>query len=302
MNAQPTSRGPLRRYLEARGVLGRIERPHVTARMLTSDGVGLEGSYLPGPSGDGMAVLLAHGFAANRRKPAYARLATTLAEHATVLTIDLRGHGGSGGACTLGDREARDIEAAVRWLRGVGHDRVVAVGVSMGATAVLHAVSGGSGRQGDGAGARRRDLEVVGVVTVSAPAWFRDPPDTLPLQRLHGVWTSPVRRHALRMGLGVHLDGPAAWTSPPHPVEMLGRVRVPFLAVHGHDDPYFPATDAAALVAAAGGQSVGWLEPTGFGHAEDGFTPAFGQRVGLAITELSATGAFPARQTLLRRA
>ncbi len=275
----------MRRYLEARGVVGRIDRPHVTARLVTADGVALEGSYLSGPGSGEVAVLLAHGFAANRRKPAYARLAVALAQHAPVLTVDLRGHGGSGGACTLGDREARDIEAALRWLRGVGHDRVVAVGVSMGATAVLHAAAGGAA--------------VDGVVTVSAPGWFRDPPDTVPLQRLHGVWVSPVRRRALRMGLGVRLDGPAGWSSPPHPVEMLDGVSVAYLAVHGHGDPYFPASDGAALVAAAGDGAVGWLEPAGFGHAEDGFTPAFNRRLGGAIATWQATGTFPTRDASL---
>ncbi len=283
MTAEPATRGPLRRYLEARGVVGRIDRPHVTARFQTTDGVALEGSYLPGPGTGDVAVLLAHGFAANRRKPAYARLASTLAEHAPVLTIDLRGHGGSAGACTLGDREARDVEAALHWLRGVGHDRVVAVGVSMGATAVLHAVAGGAA--------------VDGVVTVSAPGWFRDPPDTVPLQRLHDVWVSPVRRQALWWGLGVRLDGPAEWSSPPHPVQMLGGVSMAYLAVHGHDDPYFPASDATALVAAGGDGAVGWLEPAGFGHAEDGFTPAFNRRLGAAIITWQTTGAFPTRDT-----
>ena len=277
----------MRRYLEARGVVGRIDRPHVTARLVTTDGVALEGSYLPGPGTGDVAVLLAHGFAANRRKPAYARLASALADQAPVLTIDLRGHGASGGACTLGDREARDVEAALLWLRGVGHDRVVAVGVSMGATAVLHAVAGGAA--------------VGGVVTVSAPGWFRDPPDTVPLKRLHGVWVSPLRRRALRVGLGVRLDGPAGWSSPPHPVQMLEAVSVAYLAVHGHDDPYFPASDGAALVAAAGDTAVAWMEPAGFGHAEDGFTPVFNRRLGAAIATWQSTGRFPSRDDSVSR-
>jgi uncharacterized protein len=275
----------MRRYLEARGVVGRIDRPHVTARLLTTDGVALEGSYLTGSGTGDIAVLLAHGFAANRRKPAYARLASALAEQAPVLTIDLRGHGGSAGACTLGDREARDVEAALHWLRGVGHDRVVALGVSMGATAVLHAVAAGA--------------VVDGMITVSAPGWFRDPPDTVPLQRLHDVWSSPVRRRALRVGLGVRLEGPEGWSSPPHPVEMLEGVSVPYLAVHGHDDAYFPASDGAALVAAAGDAALGWLEPAGFGHAEDGFSPAFNRRLSAAIATWQTTGAFPTREASL---
>lgn len=285
MLSPPTARGPVRRFLETRGVVGRIEPPHSTARFVTTDDVPLVGSYLPGPGPGGPAVLLAHGFAANRRKPAYARLAATLATRTPVLTIDLRGHGESGGACTLGDREHLDIEAALTWLRGFGHDRIVAVGVSMGATAVLHAVSGSA--------------DLAGLATVSAPGWFRDPPDTAPLQRLHDVWTSPARRRALQVGLGVRLAGPDSWSSPPHPVEMLAGVPVPYLAVHGRDDPYFPASDGAALVAAAAGPAVGWLEPAGFGHAEDGFTDAFNRRLAHAAVAVDTRGAFPSREASL---
>lgn len=281
MPSPPTVRGPMRRFLEARGVVGRIASAHVTARFVAADGVPLVGSYLPGPGPVRPAVLLVHGFAANRRKPAYARLAAALGTRASVLTIDLRGHGDSGGACTLGDSEHLDIEAALTWLRGFGHDRIVAVGVSMGATAVLHAVSGGE--------------RLAGVATVSAPAWFRDPPDTAPLRRLHDVWTSPTRRRALLVALGVRLAGPDAWSSPPHPVEMLAGVSVPYLAVHGHDDPYFPATDGLALVAAAAGPAIGWLEPTGFGHAEDGFAHPFNRRLAHAVLAADAVGRFPSR-------
>lgn len=285
MPSPPTVRGPVRRFLEARGIVGRITSAHVTARFETADGVPLVGSYLPGPGPVQPAVLLVHGFAASRRKPAYARLAVALGAQAPVLTIDLRGHGDSGGVCTLGDAEHLDVEAALTWLRGFGHDRVLAVGVSMGATAVLHAVSEGA--------------ELAGMATVSAPGWFRDPPDTAPLQRLHDVWTSPARRRALQAALGVCLAGPDAWSSPPHPVEMLAGASIPYLAVHGHDDAYFPATDGAALVAAAAGPAVGWLEPAGFGHAEDGFTPTFNRRLARAVLVADALGSFPSREASL---
>lgn len=283
-------RSLLRRYLEVRGAVGRIHRPVIGARMVASDGVVVRGSYLASPAVSG-AVLLVHGFAANRRKPAYARLAESLAEVAPVLTIDLRGHGGSGGRSTLGDQEARDVEAAVTWLRRVGHDRVVLVGASMGATAVLHAASLGA------AGA-----DVAGVVAISAPARFRRPPETSrALTQLHGVWVSPARRAVLRAGFGVALAGPSAWSDPPHPEEMVAAIQAPLLVVHGDDDGYFPPEDADRLVAAAAGPAVVWHEPIGFGHAEDGFSPDVRQRLAAAVAAVLAEGRFPPRGELRAR-
>jgi uncharacterized protein len=226
-------------------------------------------------------VLLAHGFAANRRKPAYARLADGLASRLPVLALDLRGHGGSAGWCTLGDREALDVEAGVAWLHAMGHRRVVVVGLSMGGTAVLHAASNG--------------LEVEGVVTISAPARFRDEPENDPTRRLKRIWESPSQRQMMRFGLGVRLAGPARWRRPEHPVLMAARVRVPTLVVHGEDDAYFPVADAEGLASAVAGPARLWMEPAGFGHAEDGLTPAFVDALGGAIQVALVDGEFPSR-------
>lgn len=283
-------RGPLRRYLETRGLLGVHQAPHVDTRLVTADGARLAGTYLAGPngpSGDGprlggeVAVLLLHGFAANRRKPAYARLADGLARHVPVLALDLRGHGGSSGVSTLGDREVADVVAGIGWLHRFGHPRVVVMGWSMGATAALHAASRGA------------DLDAV--VTVSAPAWFRAPAENAATRRLERVWHSPLQRQALRRLLGVSLAPPSAWSDPPHPVEMAATITRPLLVVHGADDGYFPVTDAQALVAAAGGDTQLWIEPAGFGHAEDGITPAFVDALGRAVVEVAATGRYPSR-------
>lgn len=282
-------RGPVRRYLEARGVVGGLPGPRVQARLRAEDGTRLTGTYLPGPGGGQAvarrqattAVLLLHGFGANHRKPAYARLATGLARRAPVLAVDLRGHGRSGGRSTLGDHEVGDVAAGVRWLRSFGHDEVVLVGLSMGGTAALHAAAAG--------------VPVAAVVTISAPAWFRDRAETPPMQRLEGVWHSPSQRMLLRLLVGITLAGPDAWRSPPHPAEMAAAFRVPLLVVHGRDDAYFPVSDARALVAARGDGAVLWEEPAGFGHAEDGLLPGFVAALGDAIVEVAASGRFPAR-------
>jgi uncharacterized protein len=277
----PGRRGPVRRYLETRGVLGGHAAMHATARLQAADGTRLAGTYLPGPARAPAAVLLVHGFAAHRRKPAYARLADGLARSLPVLALDLRGHGGSAGTSTLGDEEAGDVLAGVEWLHGVGHPRVVAVGLSMGGTSVLHAAS--------------RGAPVAAVVTVSAPAWFRSEPDTDALRRLHTVWARRSGRTGLRVALGVRVAGPDRWQHPPHPADMATRIRVPLLVVHGADDAYFPPSDADALHAAAAGRSVVWHEPDGFGHAEDGISNGLVDRLGRAIATVARTGRFPPR-------
>jgi uncharacterized protein len=276
----PRQRRALRRWLETRGVLGGHERPHVTTRLIADDGTVLAGTYLPAAGGPA-AVLLVHGFGAHRRKPAYARLADGLGSRLPVLALDLRGHGDSGGWSTLGDREAHDVAAGIRWLRHVGHQRVVVVGLSMGATAAMHAATGVE--------------EPEALVLVSATSRFRPTPETEPMRRLAAVWRSPSRRRALRLAVGVRLAGPEAWGPPPHPVQLVARSGRPVLVVHGDDDPYFPPSDAHELVAASAGHAALWIEPEGFGHAEDGLTPTFIARLGAAIDSMLTTGRFPER-------
>ena len=274
----PRRRGVLRRYLETRGLVGGHDRPHLTTRLTAADGTRLVGSYLPSGGGPA-AVLVVHGFGAHRRKPAYARLADGLSWRLPVLSLDLRGHGASEGWSTLGDREAADVVAGVRWLQRLGHPRVVVIGSSMGATAAMHAAAG--------------DLDLAGLVVVSATSRFRDEPDTEPMRRLAAIWRSPSRRHALRLLVGVQLAGPEAWGPPPHPVDLVARVTSPLLVVHGDDDAYFPAADARDLARAAAGPVSLWLEPPGFGHAEDGLTPAFVVRLAGAVEHVLAAGRFP---------
>ncbi|MFP4636456.1 MAG: alpha/beta hydrolase [Nitriliruptoraceae bacterium] len=299
--AEPRGRRPWRRFAEARGWLGGFGGTTVTARLSASDGTRLVGSLLPGPMQHGAAIVLAHGFGASRRKPAYARLAEGLATTAPVLSLDLRGHGGSGGASTLGDLERADVAAAARWLAGLGLGRVVLVGASMGATAVLHAAArelgdrGQLGDSGDVEVAASRPMEVAGLVLISAPAWFRDPAPAGPLRRLERVWHDPLRRTALGVGLGIRLAPPSAWTGPPAPSELLGRIAAPILVVHGEDDAYFPLDDAFTLHAAARGPAQLWVEPVGFGHAEDGLSAAMVARLTGAVDQVLSEGVFPPR-------
>ncbi len=269
-------------FLETRGVVGQHAAPHEVVRVRATDGVRLTASHLPGPTAAGPAVLLLHGFGAHRRKPAYAGFADHLSEHVTVLSLDLRGHGRSDGASTLGADERHDVAGGVAWLRAHGHGWVAVIGALMGATSAATALDAGLG--------------VDAVVMISGPAWLRDEPPSEAMQRLKRAWESRVARGAMWVGLGIRVVPPQHWVAPRHPVDAIAGAEVPLLVVHGEDDAYFPMGDAEAL--AASGAGVLWREPAPFGHAEDGLDHhgRFAARVVAALDAVRAGHPFPERE------
>jgi uncharacterized protein len=264
-----------------RGIVGGPSRPHRSVDLVADDGTALAASLIDPPRVGAPSAVLAHGFAARADKPAYARLADGLAARFGVLSLDLRGHGGSAGQCTFGDDEALDVEAAVRWLRENSGGPVVLVGVSMGGTAVLHALA--------------RGLDVEAAALISTPAFFGRT-STPPLAQLDDLWRSGWKRRALAVATGVRLRGPEHWNGLEHPVDLAARTDVPLLVVHGEDDHFFPPSDAEALVGAAGGPTTLWHEQVGFGHAEDGLTPSFSRQVGRALEIAVIDGRVPDRR------
>lgn len=123
-----------------------------TVRFSTADNQQLEGSLL----GEGArGVVLAHMRGRDRSTwQPFAELAAGQGYH--VLTFDFRGYGGS-----TGDRDTElpiDIAAAVGFLESQGAERVVVMGASMGGTAAINAAT---------------DLDLAGVVSLSAPANFQ---------------------------------------------------------------------------------------------------------------------------------
>ena len=290
--AQPApaeQRGPVRRLLDVWGFVPGLAVPHEDVRVVTRDGVRLAGSYVHGPpepaAGTRPAVLLAHGFAGHRRKPSYAALAEGLARDVAVLSLDLRGHGESAGRCSLGDREVLDVRAGVAWLRQTGHDWVGVVGVSMGASAALRAA--GLGPPG----------LVDAVCAISGPAEFLG--HTTPaVEALARTMTSTPWRLLAEAAWHVRLA--RQWGHPASAVSVTGRIApTPVLLVHGRDDHYFGPDHAQRLYAAARPPRTLWLEPDGFGHAEDGLSPPFVVRLRAALAEVRAAGAWPARGACL---
>ena len=160
-------------------------------------------------------------------------IARVLAESAGVLSLDFRGHGGSGGCTTLGRDEVLDVAAVVGHARRLGYARVVTLGFSMGAGVVVrHA-------------ALHRGVDAV--VAVSGPSrWnYRG---TSAMRLVHSLVNTRAGRWGLatRRGTRVcsHMREPLA--EPPDAV--AGRIApVPLLVVHGDADRYFPLEHARWL-------------------------------------------------------
>lgn len=266
------------RLLDVWGLGPGFSAPVVEVAVTTRDDVRLAASLLAGDRTP--AVVVAHGFGAHRRKAAYVRLAERLAADHAVLSLDLRGHGTSRGRSTLGDREALDLRAAAAWLRARGHDWVGVVGTSMGGTAALRCAAGSGHGPFDA------------VCTISAPAEFVSN-GSPPVRALSTMVTSTTWRMLVERGMRVRVA--RGWSDPHDAVALAGRVRpVPLLLVHGADDHYFPVDHGERLAHAAGPEAVLWVEPEGFGHAEDGFSDAFVERLAAALVSCRRSGRWPA--------
>jgi predicted acyl esterase len=108
------------------------------------DGVSLASTLYtppgPAPPGGRPAILLLHGLGGVRASMNSIAEQFFASYGYSVLTVDARGHGGSGGVSTLaGSRELADYAAALSWLRlrpGVNDSRIGALGYSLGGGSV----------------------------------------------------------------------------------------------------------------------------------------------------------------------
>jgi pimeloyl-ACP methyl ester carboxylesterase len=203
--------------------------------LTAADGVRLAvRRWTAGGAPRGVGVAMAHGLAGRKDAPELVAVAERLrADGYEVIAHDSRGHGGSDGSCTLGHDEALDVAAVVDELRQ-RVDRVVLVGASMGAIAVLRAASD--------------DRTVDGVVVVSSPAWWRIPRSLSGVAAVALTQTGPGRALARRR-MGVAL-APAFERGAP-PEVLAARLAAPLAIVHGLRDRFLPVRAAERLAAVA---------------------------------------------------
>jgi pimeloyl-ACP methyl ester carboxylesterase len=248
------------------------------ATLKTRDGLAISAAHLPPLQDTSTGIVVIHGFGGSWRQERVLRVMEHLGEHGGVIGLDMRGHGQSEGATTLAHDEPLDVEAATRWARDLGYQRVVTVGFSMGgAVALRHA------------GLICRGPETAGtdaVVSVSAPAfwYYRGTP---PMRWLHRAVMNPLGRGYLRAAMGTRVD-PTPWPEPGPlpPVGALALAReqgLPVLIVHGDADAFFPLEHPEALAGAAPGVQT-WIEP-GFGHAEGAIEIDLLRRIGAWTAE-----------------
>lgn len=236
-------------------------RPEEALTLRTEDGLRLAGARLEGPPDAFATVVLVHGLVHWSRTPRIHSFAHLLARHVHVLVPELRGHGRSEGACTLGREEPRDVQAAV--VTAAARDLpVVTVGLSLGGAAVLlHAGTYGG---------------VAGVVGISSPAWW-GAWDTPATQRVNRYATSRAGRlvlaRALRTRIANSCDG------IPDSRDVVAAIAPAFtLVVHDPEDHYFGREHAEAIYDWAAEPKALWWEQGG-GHGTDLLTPPFAGRL-----------------------
>jgi uncharacterized protein len=220
----------------------------------TSDGIALAGRTWRGHDSARAAVVLAHGFSASKDEAAVVTVAEALQQAGLhVISYDARGHGDSGGECTLGDLERLDVAAGVE--AALAHSpRVVLVGASMGAIAVLRYAAGHPGLAG-----------LDGVVSVSSPSAWRVPRTPASLLAA-GATRTALGRRLLANRLGLRIA--SKWTNPEPPRRLAARITAPLAVVHGRRDRFISFREGVELHRFAAGPRRLELV-AGMGHAFD---------------------------------
>ena len=217
----------------------------------TADGIELASRRWQAPSASAVVVLV-HGFTGRIDHVQVTDLADTLCGRGLgVLAFDSRGHGQSGGLCTLGDLERHDVAAAVAEARTTA-ERVVVVGASIGGVAALRYAA--------------EDPDLAGVVTVSSPATWAVP--RTPRSALAAVLTQTTFGRAITARwLGTRVL--PEWHAPEPPIDVVPRLSTPLAVVHGARDDFVRPFNAQLMYDAASDPRRLWIVPR-MGH---GFGP-----------------------------
>jgi pimeloyl-ACP methyl ester carboxylesterase len=232
---------------------------------VTDDGVRLRGDRI---GEGGVALIFCHGFLGWRTKARLVRFQESLARWFTVYGFDFRGHGESEGESGFGALEHLDVDAVAGLAREDGSRKVVTFGGSLGGIAVIRhaAILGG----------------VDAVVAVSTPATW-DGHESPAVRRLATLSVSRAGRWLLR-SMGVRVV--RAFDRVEAPVDLVAKISpIPLVIVHGRDDHFFDEEQAWLLYRRAE-EPKRLLMADRFGHAEDGYTPAFAERIARVVGEL----------------
>ena len=206
----------------------------------------IRGWFLPGRGVGG--VLLLHGHRSSHRSM-LGRAQFLHRAGYSVLLIDFRGHGRSGGGpVTLGAAESRDAHAAFAYLRGrLPGQHLAVIGASMGGAASL-------------LGSAPLDADAFILESVYATI------DDAVLGRARS-WLGPLGYALAPIYLRHWLPRSGVSASELRPIERIGQVRAPVYVMSGTDDAYTPIEEARALFEHAARPREFWAVE-GAGHQD----------------------------------
>jgi pimeloyl-ACP methyl ester carboxylesterase len=135
-------------------------------------------------------------------------------------------------------------------------------------------------------------VERVDAVVCVSTGTDWDMRDTRLMRWMRWLTVTRPGRLVARAAYQVRID-PAGWGGQPlSPLKAAALLRVPLLVVQGDRDAYVREEHAHLLAGAAreAGTDVQlWVEH-GFGHAEEGASPALLRRIGAALPAMTAVG------------
>lgn len=111
-----------------------------TVYLITKDNLKLEAWYMQVPNSKG-TVALFHGHGSKKSAVLTEAHAFQKMGYNTML-LDFRAHGNSGGnTCTIGYKEAEDVQLAYKYLQQQGEKNIVLWGISLGAATITKAIN-----------------------------------------------------------------------------------------------------------------------------------------------------------------
>ena len=236
-------RVPSRRTPDTLGV------PFSNVRFPTANGRTLHGWWIPCDETRRPAVILVHGWGRNaERMLPYIAILRPMGYH--LLAFDARHHGESDrdGHASM-KKFSEDIRAALEFLVGkpeVDADRVGVLGLSIGASAAIHAAA--------------HDARLRAVVTVGAFASPREAMLEMGFGRILLAPAMPLTFRFMEWRVGARFDDLA-------PERQIARTSGRVLLIHGEDDTIVPVGNLERLQRAAHGRAEAWRIP-GRGHSD----------------------------------
>src|ERR671911_1790197 len=228
----------------------------------STDGIRLSAWWVP-VEGSSLAAVLVPGWGGYKfEEHLFQTLPVYHGAGYSVLLLDLRAQGESGGARrTLGYREVRDARGALAWLRRQGYapDQVVLHGWSMGGATALRAAPG------------------TGVAAVVEEAGYADLPLLLKGKIPEFVRFGGILEPAILLAGRLFPDFDAWDVVPKRDARKLSDDGVPLFIIHSTDDEVVPYEQAKMLAAAHPEANIWKLE--GYAHVEAYQHPEYARRL-----------------------